>query len=145
MDSVTVKLWNELTPTEVYAIASLRTEVFLREQGCDDAELDWRDLESTTVHYFLQDAASPEVTAYLRTLRDGSGPLVIGRVATAPAFRGHGLASRLLGEVIARHDGEPMLLHAQTYATGLYAGQGFSAVGEEFQEAGIPHITMMRE
>ncbi|AEK35690.1 hypothetical protein CVAR_0342 [Corynebacterium variabile DSM 44702] len=48
-----MKHWDELTPVEVYALARLRTEVFLREQGCTEEELDWRDLEATTEHYLL--------------------------------------------------------------------------------------------
>ncbi|AGP29967.1 GNAT family N-acetyltransferase [Corynebacterium terpenotabidum] len=149
MGTVSVKTWSELTSTEVYAIARLRTEVFLREQRCDDEELDWRDLEPGTEHYLLQDAGDAAVASYLRVLRqevpgDVDAPLIIGRVCTDPDHRGKGLASRLLAEVIARHGGEPMLLHAQLYATGLYANAGFSPVGEQFEEAGISHIAMVR-
>lgn len=151
-----VKHWDELTPVEVDALARLRTEVFLREQGCTEEELDWRDLEASTEHYLLpaeEDAAPgetaghPALAAYLRVLTDpdaeGDG-LVIGRVVTDPAHRGKGLASRLLAAVIERHGDEPLLLHAQVYAAGLYAKAGFAPVGEEFDEAGIPHITMVR-
>jgi ElaA protein len=147
---ITVKTWSELTPTEVYALAHLRTEVFCIEQECSEAELDWVDLEPATTHFLLPDAASPRLRSYLRTLRrpwnEGgvSGELVIGRVVTDPAWRGHGLAGRLMDEVVARHSGEPMMLHAQTYAAGLYAKSGFVPVGEEFDEGGIPHITMVR-
>lgn len=186
-----MKPWSELTPTEVYALSRLRTEVFLREQGCDDEELDWRDLEPATEHYLLTaekddeaagdtgagsaadpstgasggtSAADPstgaggtgtplDLVAYLRILRNADAEvvagiptahLVVGRVVTDPGCRGRGLASRLLAEVIARHGDEPLMLHAQTYAAQLYAKAGFQPVGEIFDEAGIPHITMVR-
>src|SRR5690625_4965805 len=46
LSDIIVKRWNDLDTTEVYAIARLRTEVLLREQRVDDAELDWRDRSS---------------------------------------------------------------------------------------------------
>lgn len=144
-----VKTWPELTTTEVYALARLRTEVFLREQRCDDEELDWRDLEPATGHYMILDGTGPAVSAYLRVLVNpvaevGNAHLVVGRVVTDAGRRGEGLAGQLLAEVIARHGDEPMMLHAQVYAAGLYRKAGFVPVGEEFDEAGIPHITMVR-
>jgi predicted GNAT family N-acyltransferase len=33
-------------------------------------------------------------------------------------------------------------LHAQTRAMGFYRRHGFTACGEEFEEAGIPHMHM---
>lgn len=152
-DTVTVKPWTDLIPEEVYAMARLRTEVFLREQQCDDQELDWRDLEPTTEHYLLRAGDGRNLAAYLRVLNnedaetvDGlpTAHLVIGRVVTDPEHRGRGLASRLLAAVIDRHGNEPMMLHAQFHARQLYANAGFSLVGGIFDEAGIDHITMVR-
>ena len=65
-------------------------------------------------------------------------------MVTDPEYRGRGLASRLLAEVIERHGHEPMMLHAQFHARQLYANAGFSPVGGIFDEAGIDHITMVR-
>jgi ElaA protein len=149
MGTVTVKTWSELNTTEVYALARLRTEVFLREQRCDDEELDWRDLEPATEHYMILDGKGPAVVAYLRVLVNpvaevANTHLVVGRVVTDAGRRGEGLAGQLLAEVVARHGDEPMMLHAQSYAAGLYARFGFETVGDEFDEAGIPHITMVR-
>ena len=130
-------------------MARLRTEVFLREQRCDDEELDWRDLEPTTGHYMILDGTGPAVSAYLRVLVNpvaevGNAHLVVGRVVTDAGRRGEGLAGQLLAEVIARHGDEPMMLHAQFHARQLYANAGFSLVGGIFDEAGIDHITMVR-
>jgi ElaA protein len=38
----------------------------------------------------------------------------------------------------------PCVLDAQTYAKNFYAKYGFVAEGDEFEEDGIPHITMWR-
>jgi ElaA protein len=38
----------------------------------------------------------------------------------------------------------PAVLDAQTYARGFYERFGFEARGAEFDEDGIPHVTMHR-
>jgi predicted GNAT family N-acyltransferase len=35
-------------------------------------------------------------------------------------------------------------LHAQVDARGFYERAGYTAVGEEYEEAGITHVTMRR-
>ena len=69
---------------------------------------------------------------------------LISRVVVRADRRGEGLAQKLLDEVIARHGGESMLLHAQEYVAPLYARNGFVAFGEVYQEAGLPHLSMYR-
>ena len=147
------KRWNELTPRELYAFLKLRTDVFLVEQGVDETELDWRDAEPETLHYWIEspaDDGSTELAAYLRVLYDdraehGDAHRVIGRVVVHPAHRGEGLAQSLLGRVLERFGTEPMLLHAQSYIAPLYARVGFEPFGDEYLEAGIPHISMLRK
>ena len=145
--SLTQKTWSELTPLEVYAIAKLRTDVFFVEQKVDEEELDWRDVEPTTVHLFLSEGR--DVIAYLRVLRDevaehGGAHRVIGRLVTGKAHRGRGLAQLLLARAIELFGSEPMLLHAQSYIAPLYAKSGFEAFGDEYVEAGISHVSMLR-
>ncbi|MDY0911599.1 GNAT family N-acetyltransferase [Rathayibacter festucae] len=147
LNSVISKAWSELTTEEVYGVARLRTDVFLREQRVDDEELDGRDLEPTTRHWWIADERG--VAAYLRTLWDErpehrDAHRVVGRVVTRADRRGEGLAHRLVRAVVDRHGDEPLLLHAQTYVAGLYARSGFEAFGDEFDEAGIAHIGMHR-
>ena len=151
LSDIIVKRWDDLDTTEVYAIARLRSEVFLREQKVEDEELDWRDLDDGTLHLFIR--SGREVVAYLRTLSvpalwnvPGADPVrrVLGRVATDPRYRGRGLAGALIGRAVELHAGEPIVLHAQTYITGLYGAHGFRAYGEEYDEGGIPHVSMVR-
>jgi ElaA protein len=146
-DSPRRALWSELTTTELYGILKLRTDVFFVEQRVDESELDWRDAEPATVHYWLE--RDGEVVACLRVLRDDEAEIQdayrsIGRVVVHAGYRGQGLAQQLMAEAIAEFGEESMLLHAQTYAMPLYARSGFVAVGEEYEEAGIPHTTMFR-
>jgi ElaA protein len=139
--------WSELTTDELYAFIKLRTDVFFVEQKVDETELDDRDRESETRHYWIADDRG--VAAYLRTLLDPipthrDAHRLISRVVVRADRRGEGLAQRLLAEVIERHASEPMLLHAQEYVARLYAGFGFEAFGEVYLEAGIPHLSMYR-
>ncbi|MBF4635549.1 GNAT family N-acetyltransferase [Agreia pratensis] len=142
------KTWNELTTTELYEIIKLRTDVFFVEQRVDESELDRRDSEPTTEHLWIP-GENGDVAAYLRVLRDevaeyGDAYRLPGRVVVGAAYRGRGLAQRLLARVVEIHGGESMLLHSQSYIQGLYAAFDFIAVGEEFTEGGIPHRTMFR-
>jgi ElaA protein len=146
-DSHVQKLWNELTPDDLYGFLKLRTDVFLVEQKIDEIELDWRDAEPETIHYWLADGR--DVIAYLRVLTDAQpehrdARRVIGRVVVHPDHRGRGLAQRLLVQVLEHFGDEPMLLHAQTYIAPLYVRFGFVAFGEEYVEAGISHLSMYR-
>jgi ElaA protein len=141
------RAWSELTTDELYAFLKLRTDVFFVEQKVDETELDDRDREPGTRHYWIADDLG--TAAYLRTLLDPApthrdAHRLIGRVVVRADRRGEGLAQKLLAEVIARHGSEAMLLHAQEYIAPLYTKYGFVAFGEVFEEAGIAHLSMYR-
>ena len=132
----------ELTPYEVYALCRLRVDVFVVEQQCPYPELDGRDLESATVHLWLE--SDGEVAATIRILDDGD-TRAIGRVATAAGFRGRGLAAQLMAEGIARCGAFPITLGAQAHLEGWYERFGFRRSGPGYVEDGIPHVPMRRE
>jgi len=145
--SPVTKRWSELTTTELYAFLKLRTDVFFVEQKVDETELDWRDAEPETLHYWITEAG--QTVAYLRVLTDAEpehedARRLIGRVVVHPDFRGRGLAQVLIAQVLDQFGEESMLLHAQSYIAPLYARFGFVAFGEEFVEAGIRHVSMFR-
>jgi len=145
--SVIRKSWADLSTTELYSILKLRTDVFFLEQKIDEEELDWRDSEPTTEHWWIQ--GENGTASYLRTIVDAEPEYLdarrlIGRVVTHPDERGKGLSQALLRSVIEAYGHEPMLLHAQEYIAPLYGKVGFEAFGDVFVEAGIPHISMYR-
>jgi ElaA protein len=145
--SIVQKSWSELTTGELYDLLKLRTDVFFVEQRIDEEELDNRDQESTTEHYWIADASG--TYAYLRVLLDETAThrdarRVIGRVVVRADHRGEGLAQALMRRVLDSFGNEPMLLHAQAYIAPLYAKFGFEAFGESYAEAGIQHISMHR-
>jgi ElaA protein len=133
----------KLTPFEVYGLCRLRVDVFVVEQECPYPELDGRDLEPATVHLWFE-AADGTVAATIRLLDDGA-TRAIGRVATAAASRGQGLAGRLVEEGIALSAGVPVTLGAQAHLAGWYRRHGFEVSGPGYVEDGIPHVPMRRE
>ncbi|CAO1653068.1 GNAT family N-acetyltransferase [Salinibacterium sp. NYA9b] len=147
IDSVIAKSWGELTTSELYSIMKLRTDVFFVEQKVDETELDDRDQEDATRHYWLADGA--DVVAYIRVLFNETaehldGHRVIGRVVVRDDHRGEGLAQIIMKRIVDDFGGEGMLLHAQEYIVPLYTKFGFEAFGELYDEATIMHQSMYR-
>ena len=70
--------------------------------------------------------------------------LRIGRVATATAARGRGLAADLMRLALDRAEGRLVRLDAQAHLEGWYARFGFVVDGPGFLEDGIPHVPMSR-
>jgi len=141
------KTWSELTTDELYALLKLRTDVFFVEQRIDEEELDNRDQEPATQHLWIADEQG--TAAYLRIIHDPVPELrdastTFGRVAVRADRRGEGLAQLLIERVIEQVGDRPMYLHAQSYVAPLYARYGFISEGEEYVEAGLPHILMYR-
>jgi ElaA protein len=146
----------ELDPATLYGLLRLRVNVFVVEQQCPYPELDGRDVEPDTVHFWYERDNRP--LTYLRLLTEpdgvgpggvepdgsGSGGTRIGRVCTAAEARGTGLAGRLLDAALEVVGDRPCALHAQSHLTGFYARHGFRPVGPEFLDDGIPHTPMAR-
>jgi ElaA protein len=129
----------ELDAATLYALLRLRVDVFVVEQRCPYPELDGRDMESGTVHLWLEDNGAP--TTYLRIL-DEPGAARIGRVCTAATHRGGGRSARLLAAALELIGPRPCVLSAQAHLAGYYARYGFEIDGAEFVEDGIPHVPM---
>ena len=145
------KAFDELTTSELYALLRLRCDVFVVEQACAYPELDGRDTESGTAHHWVADAGEedddgsdrPAIAAYLRSLTEPDGTTRLGRVVTAPAARGRGLAAALVDHVGAATPG-PIVLDAQSHLVDWYLRLGYAIDGAEFVEDGIPHVPMRR-
>lgn len=137
----------DLDTETLYALLTLRVEVFVIEQSCPYAELDGRDLEATTRHFWLENTGG-EVISTLRVIQESlvEGPLFrIGRVCTRVAHRGRGHTTRLMRAALDEVGAHPCRLSAQSYLAGMYARHGFTQDGAEFLEDGIPHVPMLRE
>lgn len=125
-------------------VAALRTRVFVEEQGVPP-EIEQDDADATAVHAVSRDAEGRLVATGRLLERDGVA--VIGRMAADAARRGQGHGAAVLAELhrqAAARGHAAVELHAQTTARGFYERAGYAAVGEEYVEAGIRHVTMRR-
>lgn len=120
----------------------VRERVFIEEQKVP-RELEWDEWEERSDHAVARDrGGNPIGTA--RLLPDGR----IGRMAVLKAWRRRGVGAALLLALLDRARRRSMarsVIHAQTHAAGFYKRFGFSERGEEFLEAGIPHVEMTLE
>ncbi len=134
----------EVDARTLHAILRLRCDVFVVEQGCAYAEVDGRDLLEGTVHLWVREGEGGPydgIVAYLRVLAESGGGVRIGRVVTAPAARGRGLARALLREAL-RDAPRPVVLNAQAHLVAFYEAEGFAVTGPEYLDDGIPHVSM---
>ncbi len=150
-EGVRVARFEELPPATAYAVWRLRAEIFVVEQDCVYLDLDGRDTEPGTEHWWIPGGETPTaapVATYLRVLvTDRPDTLVIGRVVTAATHRGQGLAARLMRACLADLDGRGVRtveIGAQAHLAAWYAGFGYERAGEDYLEDGIPHTPMRR-
>lgn len=151
------KQFTELTLEELKAIYIARSRVFTVGQELTVKEPDLVD--RVAVHLFTQDDAG-QVLAYMRlinleTIQDSHyqpipGAYSLSCVAVVPEARGTGLGKSLLEEDInwvrKNTTAQKIVISAQAYLKdSYYAPAGFIQQGKEFQEAGLPHVTMVLE
>lgn len=120
-------------------LAEIRRAVFVLEQQVSEAE-EWDGLDASCRHVIAL-ARDGGAIGTGRLLHDGR----IGRMAVLKPWRGRGVGSALLRELVAlaREAGfAETRLHAQTHALAFYRKHGYTPLGEEFMEAGIPHYEM---
>jgi predicted GNAT family N-acyltransferase len=136
-------------PQDWPEVAALRTRVFVDEQGVPP-EIESDAADATAVHALSRDDAGRVVATGRLVERRGPGgtsAAVIGRMATDPAVRGRGHGAAVLAELhrqAALRGWREVELHAQVTARGFYEKAGYTAVGGEYVEAGIAHVTMRR-
>jgi predicted GNAT family N-acyltransferase len=131
-------------PALLAQAAALRNRVFVGEQGVP-AELEFDGRDALAVHVVLQREGAVIGTA---RMFDEGDAAVVGRVVVAPELRGQGLGAVIMGtaERWAGDQGLTLVeLHAQQPVIGFYERLGYTGVGDIYDEAGIPHLTMRKE
>lgn len=123
------------------ALQAIRQIVFINEQHVP-VELEWDGLDADCIHVLA--FSGEKIIGTARLLLDGH----IGRMAVLKSWRKQGVGSAMLQRLLVeiRHRGiQHVVLNAQLTAAGFYRHFGFQAEGEEFMDAGIPHIRMVLE
>lgn len=140
---------------------AVRKAVFVDEQGVDE-EIEWDEHDkpdAAATHFVAYDGGEAVGAARFRaapvdadsaesTATELDAPTgKVERVAVASDRRGEGWGRRLMEAVedLAREEGFARLtLHGQTRVRAFYERLGYVAHGEEFYEAGIPHVAMTK-
>lgn len=122
------------------ALRRIREIVFIAEQSVP-AELEWDAEDADAVHFLALEGDYPIGTA--RLLHDG----YIGRVSVLKDWRGLNVGVTLIQAVLAEAEKRGLtqqMLSAQVHATAFYEKLGFAIVSDEYLDAGIPHVDMVR-
>jgi len=122
-------------------VYTLRHRVFIEEQGIAPED-EYEGDDGACIHVVVYEDDVPVSTGRVKITKND---YVIGRVATLAEHRGKGLATGVMQALIKAcciMGGERQILHAQLTAKAFYEKLGFTPYGEEFEEAGIPHICM---
>ena len=141
--------WNRLasfTALEMYEVIQAREAVFVVEQRCAYQEADGADPHCWHLCARLDGAFA----AYARVVEPGIhyAEPSIGRVMTLEKYRQLKLGRALVAEAIAfteaRFAGRGIRIGAQAHLQHFYGSLGFAPVGEVYDDAGIPHIEMVK-
>jgi YbgC/YbaW family acyl-CoA thioester hydrolase len=141
MVEVRVGGWSELGRDA----QAIRTAVFVQEQKIP-AEMEWDAADESCTHAVAYNRfGMPLATG--RLLEHVPGVAKIGRMAVSQTMRGSRIGRAVLDGLMQaareRADRE-VILHAQMTAAPFYARAGFTQRGPVFEEAGIPHVEMVR-
>lgn len=138
--------FDDLSPRDLYDAMNLRQRVFSIEQNCVYLDADYLDIDAD---HLLGRNANGELVAYLRIVHPGRKYIEssIGRVITAPEARGTGLGKELMRQgmewIAEKYPDQGVRISAQHHLERFYMEFGFRAVGEPYDEDGIPHVEML--
>ncbi|NNJ90851.1 MAG: GNAT family N-acetyltransferase [Gammaproteobacteria bacterium] len=121
-------------------LSSIRFKVFVEEQKVPK-EMEIDDEDTHAWHFLVVNNNNHQPVATGRLLENGH----IGRMAVFKEYRNRKVGSQLLSAIIdkaRKQNIDEIFLNAQLNAVGFYKKNGFTTYGEEFMDAGIPHIKM---
>ncbi|GEL77132.1 N-acetyltransferase [Tenuibacillus multivorans] len=123
---------------------SVRQTVFIKEQNVPpDIELDEHD--QTAVHFVGYNGDQPIAASRLR-LVDDYGKLE--RICVLKEERGKQYGVQIIHHMesyLSEQGFKKSKLNAQKHAEDFYKKIGYKTISGEFMDAGIPHVTMVKE
>ena len=146
MNNIFIKSFYDLTKDELYNILRLRSEVFIVEQNCVYQDIDQKD--QSALHVFLK--KNNQIIAYTRIFKpnDYFKYSSIGRVVVIKNKRGSKIGSQIMNfsikKIEEKFNEKKIKISAQKYLINFYEKLGFSVIGDEYLEDGIPHIAMIK-
>lgn len=125
-------------------VIQVRKSVFVNEQHVPpDIEID--EFESVSTHFIGYSNENPVAASRLRFV-GAYGKLE--RICVLSPHRGQSYGKMMIDYMeneIKRTGFSKAKLNAQTHARKFYEALGYHAISEEFMDAGIPHITMIKD
>jgi predicted GNAT family N-acyltransferase len=142
-------------PDDRAAALAIRFDVFVNEQQVP-ADLELDALDETADHFVAYDddvAVGAGRLVVEPAGFEGTDPALgqvghLGRLAVRPQARGTALGVALVQAIEARAAERGLrvvALSSQTHALGFYERLGYTAYGDVFDDAGLPHRWMRRE
>ncbi|RCW69764.1 GNAT family N-acetyltransferase [Saliterribacillus persicus] len=122
----------------------VRCTVFVEEQKVPQ-ELEIDELEQESIHFIGYEGALPIAASRIRLVEDYGK---LERVCVLKTHRGKQYGKQIIQfmEDYARERGYlKSKLNGQTHAEGFYQSLGYHTISEEFMDAGIPHVTMIKD
>lgn len=121
---------------------AVRKTVFVDEQNCPP-ELEWEH-EEESVHFLALLNGEPCGACRWRKTEKG---YKLERFAVLKEHRGKRIGQALVAAALSDLPGDAgyIYLNAQLSAMRMYSRFGFIAEGEQFEEAGIQHLKMVKK
>lgn len=137
---------------ELIQALAIREVVFIEEQHVPEG-IERDDEDARAYHLLAVRGGHAIGTGRLVKLREGPPGEKgrwgkVGRMAVLQAERKGGVGSKILTalETEARREGlDGIILHAQSAAKSFYEKHGYAPAGPEFEEAGMPHLKMIKK
>ncbi|MGM7680930.1 GNAT family N-acetyltransferase [Cytobacillus sp. Hm23] len=122
----------------------VRRQVFIEEQQVsEEEEID--NLENEATHFVLYDHNQPIGAGRIRQL-ENTGK--VERICVLSTSRKKGSGKMIMDKIeqYAIDQGiDKLKLNSQTHAEQFYKKLGYETVSEVFMDAGIPHVTMVKQ
>lgn len=129
---------------ELQQAYDIRMVVFVEEQNVPpEEEID--DLEGSAIHFIGYDHENPVGASRLRFVEEYGK---LERICVLKEARGKSFGKEIIQameKVVQEKGFKKAKLNAQTHAEGFYQKLGYHTISGEFMDAGIPHVTMIKE
>ncbi|AXI08808.1 GNAT family N-acetyltransferase [Oceanobacillus zhaokaii] len=129
---------------ELQQAYKVRMEVFVNEQKVPE-EIEIDEHEDAATHFIGYEGAKPIAASRLRFVEEYGK---LERICILKDYRGksHGMEIiNAMESVIIDKGYKQAKLNAQTQAEGFYQKLGYDTVSGDFLDAGIPHVTMIKQ
>lgn len=123
---------------------TVRKIVFVQEQQVPE-ELEIDEHDEASLHFTGYENDKPVAAARLRFV-PGYGKLE--RICVLKEKRGHSYGRQMIEQLEAAvrdYGYDKAKLNAQTQAEAFYEALGYVTISDKFMDAGIPHVTMVKE